>query len=106
MNARLTPVANARITVQKQQPVDQLHMLDKLRGLLEKSFSLRQDGASMREQATAQGYVDGYTAVLLDSGLVSQEQVLSVIQSARRASLGPQTSSKSIKDDSNAVLVA
>ncbi len=106
MNARLTPVATGRITVQREHACGQVEMLEKLRALLEKSFMLRQNGSSMREQATAQGYVDGYSAVLIDSGLVTQQEVLEVIQSARSSSLGPLSAPQAIEDDSSAVLVA
>lgn len=109
MNARLSPVADSRISVTREHASEKSEMLTKLKALLQRSFDLRQTGAHIRDQANAQGYADGYMAMLVDSGLVQQQEALALVQGARRGSFGPATGSSSLREfdePSSAVLVA
>lgn len=66
-------------------------MLDELKTLLRDVFAARAEGASHPRMTRAQGYVDGYMRVLLESGIASQHELLALVAEQRAAVCGPPT---------------
>lgn len=59
-----------------------------LRSKLREVFVLQEQGAG-HELIRAQGYVDGYMRVLLESGLMTQAHLLGVVSEERKRAHGP-----------------
>lgn len=55
-----------------------------LRGLVRKTIETRFSGANYASLAQARGYADGYMRALLDADLVSQKDLLELVNSERR----------------------
>lgn len=66
-------------------------MLENLRGMLRDVLRLRSEGVAYAKLSRAQGYLDGYLRVLLDTGLFSQKEVLALISQERDRHDGPAT---------------
>lgn len=66
-------------------------MISTLRGLLQDTFRLRNEGSGYARLAHAQGYADGYMRVLVDSQVVTQSELLTIIAEVRRGVDGPAT---------------
>jgi hypothetical protein len=64
-------------------------MLETLRKLLRDALRLRREGAAYARMARANGYVDGYMRVLLESGLAEYKELLEVVGDERRRFDGP-----------------
>ncbi len=64
-------------------------MLDDLRQLVQKSLRLRIEGANFPQLCHLQGMIDGAMRVLLDAGLASQRELLTLMAEERTKSLGP-----------------
>lgn len=67
-------------------------MLEELKTLLRDVFAAREKGASHPRMTRAQGYVDGYMRVLLETGMASQHELLALVAEQRAAVSGPATS--------------
>lgn len=72
-------------------------LLETLRSLLEDSLRLRNRGALATQLSCAQGCADGYMRALLDAGLVSESQLLQLVQDVRRGSNGPATKQVTVR---------
>jgi hypothetical protein len=66
-------------------------LIQTLRGLLGEAFSMREAGARQGELGRSLGYADGYMRVLLDTGMLSRPELLSVVAQERARHLGPAT---------------
>ncbi len=66
-------------------------MISTLRGLLQDTFRLRHEGSGYARLSHAQGYADGYMRVLVDSQVVTQSELLTIIAEVRRGVDGPAT---------------
>lgn len=66
-------------------------MIRTLRGLLQDTFRLRHEGAAYAKLTHAQGFADGYMKVLVDSGMVTEPELLEIIAQVRRGVDGPAT---------------
>lgn len=64
-------------------------MLETLRSLVRDALRLRHEGAVYARLARAGGAVDGYMRALLDSGAVTQRELLDLIAGERAAMDGP-----------------
>jgi hypothetical protein len=69
--------------------LNKAQLLDTLRGLLRDSFRLRYEGTAHAKLTQAQGYADGYMRMLLDSGLCTQAELLTLVGEVRRGVDGP-----------------
>ena len=65
-------------------------LLNALRDMLREALHLREAGCAYGRLARAQGKIDGFMQVLLDAGLVTQKELLSVVQMERQR-IGPLT---------------
>lgn len=59
--------------------------------LLAEVFRLRATGVSYAKLQRAHGYADGYMKVLLDSGMVTKQELLQLVSSERERVAGPAT---------------
>ena len=66
-------------------------MLENLRGMLRDVLRLRTEGVAYAKLSRAHGYLDGYMRVLLETGLFSQKELLSLISEERNLHDGPAT---------------
>ena len=66
-------------------------MLDNLRSMLRDVFELRTEGVAYARLARAHGYVDGYMRVLLETGMTSKTELLSIVAEERARTDGPAT---------------
>lgn len=66
-------------------------LIAELQLLLHDVFVARQKGESHPRLARAQGYVDGYMRVLLDSGQATQQELLTLVAAERARVSGPAT---------------
>jgi hypothetical protein len=66
-------------------------MLEELRNMLHDVFVARFTGTSHPRMARAHGYVDGYMAALLDCGVATKEELLTMVAEERTAVSGPAT---------------
>jgi hypothetical protein len=85
---------NLRLLPQKAQGGRSLEKERALASLvvqLRETFRLKNEGAAYSELSYSQGIVDGYMRSLLDLGLVSQKELLSVVAEVRRGVDGPAT---------------
>ena len=65
--------------------MEQREMLrETLKELLQEVLQARFDGAAYAKLARAHGYADGYMRALLDSGLMSQKELLKLVGEERR----------------------
>jgi len=64
-------------------------MLEKLEELLRDALMLHDRGASVQKLTHAQGMVDGFMVFLLDSGLCTQRELLTLVKDARSSVDGP-----------------
>lgn len=85
---------------------DKDRLLSSLRSLLEANFEERRRGTYGTPFAHGQGYADGYMRCLLEAGLVSSAELLTIVQEARRHHGGPATAELGTLDESSAILVA
>ncbi len=66
-------------------------MLANLRSMLTDVFRLRNLGASYANLARAQGHVDGYMRSIIDAGIASDHELLTLVADQRRIVDGPAT---------------
>lgn len=66
-------------------------MLENLRGMLRDVLRLRTEGVAYGKLARAHGYLDGYMRVLLETGLFTQKELLTLISEERNLHDGPAT---------------
>ena len=67
-------------------------MLAELRTMLHDVFAAREKGTSHPRMARAHGYVDGYMRVILETGIASKKELLTLVAEERAAVCGPATS--------------
>ncbi len=66
-------------------------LLEDLRGMLREAFHLREQGVAYAKLARTHGYVDGFMRVLLETGMVTQKELLALVTATRAEALGPGT---------------
>ena len=74
-----------------QDPNSREHVIGELRRLLHDLFVATEQGAAQPRLARAHGYADGYMKGLLQAGIVSQPELLSIVAEARGRVAGPAT---------------
>ena len=79
-------------------------MLENLRGMLRDVLRLRSEGVAYARLSRAHGYLDGYMRVLLETGLFSQRELLTLISEERSLQDGPATGL--ISDDASTASLA
>ena len=68
-----------------------LNMLAELRKLLADALRLRNQGGAYAKLARTQGYVDGYMRAMIDSGSITQRDLLILVAEQREMVDGPAT---------------
>jgi hypothetical protein len=66
-----------------------LEIVNELRSMLKDVFVAKSGGETYARLARAHGYVDGYMRALLETGLVSKEELLAVVAAEREHVSGP-----------------
>ncbi len=66
-------------------------MLAKLRTMLHDVFEARERGSNQSRIARAHGYADGYMRGMLETGMVTQKELLAIVAEQRAAVSGPAT---------------
>ena len=79
-------------------------LIAELQGLLHDVFVARIKGESHPRLSRAQGYVDGYMRVLLESGQATQKELLELVAAERARVSGPAT--REIAGESASEIVA
>jgi hypothetical protein len=74
-------------------------MLDELRGMLEDVLLARTKGATYPRLSRAHGFLDGYMRALLDSGAVTQGELLELVAEGRAKVHGPSVLETSLDVD-------
>jgi hypothetical protein len=64
-------------------------MLNELKRMLSDVLGAKSKGVTYQRLARAHGYVDGYMKALLDTGMVTQQELLSLVAAEREAVDGP-----------------
>jgi hypothetical protein len=64
-------------------------LLGDLRGMLRDVFAAKASGMAYPRVARAHGYVDGYMRALLETELVTRQELLEVVASERERAMGP-----------------
>jgi hypothetical protein len=64
-------------------------MLNELKRMLNDVLVAKSKGVSYQRLARAHGYVDGYMKALLDAGMATQQELLSMVAEERAAVDGP-----------------
>ncbi|HEX9296892.1 MAG TPA: hypothetical protein VF881_13700 [Polyangiaceae bacterium] len=75
-------------------------MLDELKVMLYDALLAKAQGAAAPRLARAQGLADGYMTALLEAGIASNQELLSLVADARATVDGPAVTSLSTPDDS------
>jgi hypothetical protein len=87
-------------------------LLDNLRGMVRDMLKARSDGGAYAKLARANGYVDGYMRVLLETDIADHKELLALVADERRKFDGPATTALRIDaeheaaDDDDARIVA
>lgn len=66
-------------------------LVDNLRRLLGDAFSMHRKGAAQTRLGRSYGYADGYMRVLLDTGVVTESELLNIVAEVRTGNAGPST---------------
>jgi hypothetical protein len=72
-----------------QNPNDQV--IGELRRLLHELFVATEQGVAQPRLSRAHGYADGYMKGILEAGIMTQREVLSVVAEERHRVAGPST---------------
>jgi hypothetical protein len=64
-------------------------MLNELKRMLNDVLIAKSKGVSYQRLARAHGYVDGYMKALLDAGMATQQELLTIVAEERAAVDGP-----------------
>jgi hypothetical protein len=67
-------------------------LLENLRGLVQDMLKARREGGAHAKLARANGYVDGYIRVLLETGIADHKALVALVADERRKFDGPATS--------------
>ena len=86
---------NVRLVHSATQPTPEVaekdRMIKTLRGLIQDTCRLRNQGSSYAKLAHSQGYADGYMRVMVDSGVIDTHELVELIRDVRRGVDGPAT---------------
>ena len=66
-------------------------LIEKLRELLGEAFAMHRRGEAQTRLGRTYGYADGYMRVLLDTGVVTETELLSIVAQVRSTHAGPAT---------------
>jgi hypothetical protein len=67
--------------------VDKDKLVETLRGRLHEAFMARYHGAAYARIARAVGFADGYMQAMIDSGLVTDKEMIQVVVAERQRAL-------------------
>jgi hypothetical protein len=73
-------------------------MISELVTMLRDVFAARTDGAAYARLARAHGYVDGYMRAMMESGVISKEELLRIVAQEREHAHGPAVREMSLRD--------
>lgn len=76
-----------KVRATRETTMNQDQLLNTLKNLLREVLDTRFEGAAYAKLARAHGYADGYMRALLDSGLMTQGELLEFVGQERRAFL-------------------
>jgi hypothetical protein len=76
-----------------------MEILNELRTMLRDVFAAKSGGETYARLARAHGYVDGYMKGLLETGLVSKEELLEIVAAEREHVSGPAMRQVAETDD-------
>ncbi len=68
-----------------------VEMLEELRNMLHDVFVARSTGTSFPRMSRAHGYVDGYMRAILECGVATKGELLTLVAQERAAVSGPAT---------------
>lgn len=74
-------------------------LLATLRGLLRDVIRLRREGVAYPKLAAAQGYADGFMRALIDGGVCTQQELLTLVAEVRRGIDGPAVAAVVLESD-------
>jgi len=74
-------------------------MLDELRGMLKDVLVARTKGGSFPRVSRAHGFLDGYMRALLDTGAMTQAELLQIVDEGRAEVHGPSVLESSLDVD-------
>jgi hypothetical protein len=77
-----------------------MEILTELRAMLRDVFAAKSGGETYARLARAHGYVDGYMRGLLETGVVSKEELLAIVAAEREQVSGPAMRAIADADDS------
>lgn len=80
-------------------PAQKTQLLATLRGLLRDVLRLRREGAAYARLSAAQGYADGFMRALIDGGVCTQAELLTVVAEVRRGVDGPAVTAVVLDSD-------
>lgn len=98
----MVPSADSSLIVPQQK----VQLLTQLRGLLRDALRLRREGVAYAKLSAAQGYADGYMRALLDGGVCTQSELLSLVAEVRRGSDGPAVAPVVVDSDETSPVAA
>jgi hypothetical protein len=81
-------------------------LLQTLRGLLGKAFSLHQKGAAGARLGRCYGMADGYMRALIELGVATQKELGLLVAEERTKQLGPATQSLATDAAANETIAA
>jgi hypothetical protein len=83
-----------------------VEILNELRTMLRDVFAAKSGGETYARLARAHGYVDGYMRGLLETGLVTKEELLVIVAAEREHVSGPAMRAMSEADGGSGVCAA
>jgi hypothetical protein len=89
MIARLVLAPNAMTPEDEKKA----RLVRTLKELVLETCRMRNEGVAYAKLAHCQGYADGYMKLLVDSGILTQSQLLDIVIDVRRGVDGPATQS-------------
>jgi hypothetical protein len=87
MIARLVPAPDATTPEQEKKA----RLVRTVKELVGETCRMRNEGVAYAKLAHCQGYADGYMKLLVDSGLLTQSELLEIVIGVRRGVDGPAT---------------
>lgn len=90
-SSRTWPGFAASNTDEAMATQSKYELLENLRGLVQDMLRARSEGGAHAKLARANGYVDGYMRVLLETGIADHQALLAIVAEERRKFDGPAT---------------
>ena len=99
MNAPLFLIENPDIREKSGSVAHKEKLVHSLKRVLRKSFERRWEGGDHARKAHQQGYADGFMSCLIESGALSEREILGIVTSVRRGESGPATADVDSSDE-------